>query len=143
MTSERLEHALRLAKRVLTPDPRGPDLEAAEIADLAQNLVLLDGALASGAPFPACWCRAMPTDAETHRRVHSAAGKALSRARAVARRVLDAHRMEVTVHEVVLMARLVVELDFALSSGGEYPPSWMGPPARFADASERGPALVA
>jgi hypothetical protein len=142
-TSERLEQALGLAKRVLKPDPCGPDLEASEIADLARSLVLLDAALARGAPFPATWCRAVPTSTRIDRSLQRAASLARTAAVGVARRILDRTSANISGGDVVLMARSTMELHFALVRGGDYPPSWMAPPARLQDASESASSLIA
>lgn len=142
-STERLEHALELAKRVLKPDPGGSDLEAGEVADLAQSLLLLDASLARGAPFPATWCRAVPTGTPVHRSLQRAAAQARTCAVGVARRILDPACAHVTGGEVVLMARSTVELHFALVRGGDYPPRWMAPPARLQDVSETSASLAA
>ena len=142
-TSERLDRALGLAKRVLKPDPVEPDLEAGEIADLARSVMLLDAALARGAPFPATWCRAVPAGTPVHRSLQRAAAEARTCAVGVARRILDPACAKVSASELVLMARSLMELHFALMRGGDYPPSWMAPPARLQDASDTASLLVA
>jgi hypothetical protein len=142
-TSERLDHALGLAKRVLKPDQRGRELETGEVADLARTLLLLDAALACGAPFPATWCRAVPSSTPIDRSLQHAAAQARTCAVGVARRVLDPACAHVSAGDVVLMARSTMELHFALVQGGDYPPSWTGPPARLRDAGETASLLVA
>ena len=141
-TSERLERALELAKRVLRPDPGGSPLETREVAELARGLVELDDALAQGAPFPATWCRAVPTGTSVQPSLQRAAARARASAVGVARRILDPASARVTAGEMVLMARSTMELHFALMRGGAYPPSWMAPPARLQDASGTGSPLA-
>jgi hypothetical protein len=141
-TTERLDRALELAKRVLKPEPGEPPLDAREVAELARGLVELDGALAQGAPFPATWCRAIPTSAPAQRSLQLAAARARTCAVHVARRILDPASATVTGRDVVLMARSTMELHFALVHGGDYPPSWMAPPARLQDAGETASLLV-
>ena len=141
-TSEQLERALDLAKRVLKPEPEGPLLDPREIADLARGLVELDGALAQGAAFPATWCRAVPTSTPVHRSLQRAAAQARACAVGIARRILDPATAAVSGRDVVLMARSTMELHFALARGGDYPPSWMAPPARLQDATQSAPLLV-
>jgi hypothetical protein len=142
-TSEQLDGALGLAKRVLKPDPGGPVLEPGDIAELARSVMLLDAALARGAPFPATWCRAVPTGTPVHRSLQCAAAQARTHAVGVARRILEPTSAKVSASEVVLMARSVMELHFALMRGGDYPPSWMAPPARLQDVTETATLLVA
>ena len=134
-TTERLEHALALAKRVLGAQAHASTIAQRDVADLAQTLVMLDGALARGAPFPATWCRAVPAGTRMQRTLQGAAAQARTRSVAIARRVLDARR-PADGREALLMARSIIELHVAILRGGDVPPGWSAPPARFADASD-------